>query len=431
MSDQSDSSIPNSTRPPFILGDPNSGENKFETSEKGAVSAQSDPGQEETAAIQRRGYSQSLGVPPQTAAAFEPVSCEDSHLTQDWDQPLTDDEETDSALISTSWGQTLLRPSIVAILLMLGGLVSLFVLSHVLLLINQLSQLPAWFRPFGYAGAAMLSGLTIYAMVRVGICYFSLRATERISLRSLGALRQRARLRSAAIKRIREARTSLAQLLEHYPLSRKSEILHLKRLGTTPEEISSLARCRRRLLAETDGSSEGWIENFNGQFLQLLDEVAERRIKLYAKRSGLSTGAAHRRSIDTLIVAMNAYLMVGDLCRIYNVRASAWGTARILAHMFVNTFASSRMDDWSDAAADHATNLFSQHSEHLEPAAGAVGGVVGGAVGHIPGALIGAKVASKVAARFASGGVNAILLYRLGMATVRQLRPLQERPGCG
>ena len=68
--------------------------------------------------------------------------------------------------------------------------------------------------------------------------------------------------------------------------------------------------------------------------------------------------------------------------------------ARILAHIFVNTFAASRMDDWSDAAADHAKNLFSQHGEHLEPAAGAVGGVGGGAVGHIPGALIGAKVAS-------------------------------------
>jgi hypothetical protein len=59
--------------------------------------------------------------------------------------------------------------------------------------------------------------------------------------------------------------------------------------------------------------------------------------------------------------------------------------ARILAHIFINTFAASRMDDWSDAAADHATSLFSQHAEHLEPAAGAMGGVVGGAVGHVPG----------------------------------------------
>jgi uncharacterized membrane protein YcjF (UPF0283 family) len=431
MSDESDSSIPDSSRFPFVLGDPNSDENPFEPNEKCAVSAQSDHGQDDTAESRRRGYWQSLGVPQQTATTFEPISLEDSRLTEDWDQPLTESDESDSALESSSWGQTLLRPSVIAVLLLLVGLVSLFVLSQVLLLINQLSQLPGWVRPLGYGVAAVLCGLTVYAMVRVGACYFSLRATVRISLRSLGALRQRARLRSAAIKRIREARKSLAELLEHYPLSAKTEIQQLKRLGMTSEEVSRLAQCRRRLLVESGGSSEGWMENFNRQFLQLLDEVAERRIALYAKRTGFSTGAAHRRSIDTLIVAMNAYLMVGDLCRIYNVRAGGWGTARILAYVFFNTFAASRVDDLSDAAADHAANVMSQHAEHVEPVAGAVGVAVGGAVGHVPGAVIGAKVASKVASRIVSGGVNAILLNRLGKTTIRQLRPLQERPAAG
>ncbi len=241
MSDQSGPSIPVSTAPPFILGDPNSGENPFEPSDEDALPARSDHGQEETADSQRRGYWQSLGVPQQTATAFESVSSEDSRLTEAWDQPLTDGEESAIALESSSWGQTLLRPSVIAILLLLVGLVSLFVLSQVLLLINQLSQLPSWVRPLGYAGAAMLCGLTAYAMLRVGACYFSLRATERISLRSLGALRQRARLRSAAIKRIREARKSLAELLEHYPLTAKTEIQQLKRLGMTSEEVSGLA----------------------------------------------------------------------------------------------------------------------------------------------------------------------------------------------
>jgi hypothetical protein len=66
--------------------------------------------------------------------------------------------------------------------------------------------------------------------------------------------------------------------------------------------------------------------------------------------------------------------------------------ARMLAHIFVNTFAASRMDDWSDAAADHTANVLSHHAEHVEPVAGAVGVAVGGAVGHFPGAIVGAKV---------------------------------------
>ena len=78
------------------------------------------------------------------------------------------------------------------------------------------------------------------------------------------------------------------------------------------------------------------MEDLNRQFLHLLDEIAERRIKLYAKRSGLSTGPAHRRSIDTLIVVINAYLMVGNRCRIYSERATPGGPQDSLAH-FLNT----------------------------------------------------------------------------------------------
>jgi hypothetical protein len=71
---------------------------------------------------------------------------------------------------------------------------------------------------------------------------------------------------------------------------------------------------------------------------------------------------------------------------------------------------------------------FDKHPESVVVAAGAAAGA---AVGHIPGVVVGAQLASKVAFRAGSEAVNAIQLYRLGKTTIRQLQPLQERPGAG
>ena len=175
-----------------------------------------------------------------------------------------------------------------------------------------------------------------------------------------------------------------------------------------------MTRSRQWLLADKAGTSEGWIENFNRKFLHHLDQIADQRIGVYAKRLVLQTGTAHQRTIDTIIVMMNAYLLVGDLCAIYKVRAGKWGTAKILAHVFVNTFAASRVDQWSNVAADHAAKWISQFLPHTTNAAGQL--AEGAGVGLV----------SKLMPRFASGMANGVLLYRLGKTTIRELRPLQE-----
>ena len=52
------------------------------------------------------------------------------------------------------------------------------------------------------------------------------------------------------------------------------------------------------------------------------------------------------------------YLLVGDLCRIYNVRANGWSTGLILVRVFVNTVAASHLEGLTEQLGD-------QVSEHL------------------------------------------------------------------
>jgi hypothetical protein len=358
---------------------------------------------------------------------FEQVAPQDSRLLTEEESP-TVIEDPDPESGGNFWREVRQQPGVVAIGLGLSSMILLLVLSQVLVLFNQLSMLPGWVRPVGYAGALLLCGVAIGAVIRFCYLYFRLRKSKRISLRALTALRRRAQLRSIAEQQDREARNYLVELLQEYPVSNG----RLQSLGMSADEIKSLIRCRERLLTETDGSTADWLDDFRRQFLPILDGAANRRIKLYAKRSGIKTGVVHQGTIDTVIIFLNAYLMISDLCQLYDLRAGKLGTARILARVFVNTYAARPLDKLADSAADQLTDAVLQHTGHAEHVAGAAGAAVGGVMAHGPGALIGAKVVSNAAARFFSGGFNRQLMKRLGRETIRELRPLrQEKPGNG
>jgi uncharacterized membrane protein YcjF (UPF0283 family) len=349
---------------------------------------------------------ESLGVPDQTTEEFERVGPEESRLLRPVEAHVKTDEEREPDLETDFWRELAGNPTAIAILILLTCLILLAVGAQVLTLVTQLAMVTGGVRLIGYAATGILVALSLWAIVRLVNLYFRLRSSEPISLRDLTELRQRARLRSEGLRRDREACRKLAPLLEAYPLGGRRDKAQLLKLGATPQQIEELTRSRRWLLANGRGTSEGWFENFNRKFLHHLDEIADQRISVYAKRLVLRTGAAHQRTIDTMIVMTNAYL-----------RAGKWGTARILGHVFVNTFAASRVDQWSDAMADHAANLISQHLPHAANAASQLAESAG--VGMV----------AKLAPRIASGAANGMLLYRLGKTTVRELRPVQEKPG--
>lgn len=310
------------------------------------------------------------------------------------------EQELDEALAAASWGsrwfcrvQRTFGSGSMLVLLVCAIL--LFLLSQSISLASQLASLPPFARHLGTALLLGLIGGVGWALLRLVRVFSRLRVTPRLPVETLRQLSERAELRQQANARLHQARQSLQRFLKDYPLAEEAATMHV--LGRVMEsaELTAFKDNARGLMDMTHGTSEGWVERFERQFLARLDVVARRRIRSYAARVALKT-AALPAGFDTAVILLNAYLMARDMCVIYNLRTNGPGTAAVLVRVLFNAFAASQMQDMTAASAD----MFFE----------------GG------GALAG--VARTVAARAAEGSVNALLFHRLGAAMVRHLRPI-------
>ena len=354
----------------------------------------------------------SLGVPFQNDVVSEPVAPADDLLARrDAEDAAGEADDLDLDGVPSSFFSpraVLSQRGIVMLLAGAASLILLFAFTEVVALVNQIRGLPVVVQPFAYALVTLLSVAVVGTAGRLVWLYARLKQTPRVSVRARAALRERAVVRRQALEGLGSAEKNLHDFLLRYPVDTKAQQTRLTKLGFTGGEILKLVEAKENLLTAPKGSAVGWIDQLNRQFLQDLDAVARRRIRMYTKLVGFKTAAVPNGFLDTLIVLINAYLLVGDLCVIYNVRAGGWGTAGIMAHIFVNAFAAGKLDEWSGTAADQAAAALTHHGTSLM--ANAVKGV------------------TKVAARAADGYINALLISRLGNATVYHLRPLVEPP---
>ncbi|HTW95739.1 MAG TPA: DUF697 domain-containing protein [Tepidisphaeraceae bacterium] len=352
---------------------------------------------------------ESAGVPFQNQVESEPVAVEEDLLSRrevEDELGISDLEELDEGTLELwSPASLLRRSSVVLILTSLAALVMLFVFSEVVGLVGQIRNLPHIAQPAAFTVVGLLAAAVVLSLGRLVWKYLSLRASPRVSVKALGALRERAVMRRAALDGLADAQRTLEEFLVRYPLG-KADQARLRKVGFSSLEIENLIQARQMLLAAPRGSAVGWIDQLNRQFIQQLDDVARRRIRLYTKMVGFKTAAVPNGALDTLIVLVNAHMMVGDLCTIYSLRAGGWGTMSIMTHIIINAFAAGRVDQWSDSAADHAANALVHHGSGMM--ANAVKGV------------------SKVAARAADGYINSLLIGRLGGAAIYHLRPLVQ-----
>src|SRR5690606_16772019 len=141
-----------------------------------------------------------------------------------------------------------------------------------------------------------------------------------------------------------EACRTLREFVNAYPIDSKGEKV-LRRHGFGNEDIDRLRRSHAALTGREMTTYEGWLQECDRGFLEVLDQVARRRIRQYCIAVGVKTAAVPTGFADTSIVLLNAYLMVGDLCRIYNLRANRLGTLAIMGHVFVNAFSAAHLEE--------------------------------------------------------------------------------------
>ena len=286
------------------------------------------------------------------------------------------------------------RP-LLALLTIVSGALLFFVAGQAISIVSQIASLPAWARWPAIAIVVIALGAVLWAMAVLLREYYRLRVTPAIVLNGNSGSQ------SAATTKENVAR--LQRFLEEYPLDEAHEPA-LLRLGFKPEDnIKHLRKRRDEWLHSGDGSYRRRLERFNQEFLsQQLDVIAKQRIADYAKLVGLKTAVAPTGFLDTTIVLVNAYRLIADLCRIYNVRGNRWSTFKIFAQVLLNAITASKLED----ATECLTPQIQQE------------------ISDLAGTLV-AQVLGKVLTKAAEGGANALLIYRLGHLTLREIRPIK------
>jgi len=347
-----------------------------------------------------------LGVPHQSPADARAVDASESLF----EKRMTEEDLQDLAAASPDASSSLAgvmpweRKGVLWLLVFCLAGLTLLVLVQLLSLVRQLRELPPWLSTPAFVAAGILILLMVFAAGRLLLSYARMRANSKVTLRALKELDARGHLRQQASAGLMQARTELQRYIREHPLNGRKGATELLRLGFDAAQVKALNEGAQWLLHEELTTCDGWFRECDLRFLRLLDDGAKRRINRYAVSVGWKTAAVPTGFADTSIVLYNTYLMIGDLCRIYNLRANAIGTLAIMVRVMINAFAAGHMETWSESAV----NTFFGEAVH------------GGA-----GALVG--VAKGLLSRAAEGAANGLLFRRLGLATIRQLRPVDLR----
>lgn len=248
------------------------------------------------------------------------------------------------------------------------------------------------------AGVAALAILFGAARLALAVVRFS--ASPRLSARAIADLRQRRELRADAHRDMQAAAVTLRSLLQKHEAPKPGS------LGIKPAEANALAAARRELLADPWREDPGgWIARYRADYAGTMNTAAKRLIRRRASMVAAKTAVLPGGALDTLVVLAHAYLLTADLCKLYRLRADRVGAAMILWRVLLGTFIAGRIEGLTEEAARQLGDAF------RDAAAGTL-------------AKASAGIAGKVAGKAAEGAVNGVLTYRLGLAVLRQVRPI-------
>ncbi len=291
----------------------------------------------------------------------------------------------------------------------LGAALVLFVLAQTAVLLERVAASPPWLRTTAWGAVAVLLAVVAAAAVRLAWVWARLRRTRQVNVDALDALADRRGLRRLAATQLEAATRSLRELVAGYPLDGAKNARALVRAGFTEDEVETLRRQRAALLDEgRHPGAADWLRSFRGSFQDVLDAAARRRVGTAVKLVAVKT-AVTPRTVDTAVVLHASLRLIGDLARIYRLRLSTMGTAVVLGRAFVFAYLTSHVQDVTeDLTRDAASHGAAQLLEGLPEGIGQAG----------------SKLAGLVVPKAAEGVANGIMLYRLGAAAIRLLRPV-------
>jgi uncharacterized membrane protein YcjF (UPF0283 family) len=286
------------------------------------------------------------------------------------------------------------------LLLFLGSL--LIAVAQTATLLANIQALPHPLRITFYVVLGCLWLALAIAVTSGLLAYLRLRRSPAISLGTLNTLTERSA--AAAVTDLKEARTHIRQFLNEYPKTQAQLTLlssaGIKEAGskTTPRQLYSQIQYA---LDNDEENTEQWILQVRNHVVQPLDSAADALIRSRSMKVALKTALVQRGPLDMLVVLAHSWLLIRELCALYNLRPNHLETCFILGFVGLNALVADKGDE---AAASLQQDL----NENPTSYAGALA----------------AAMLGQVASRGAEGTLNGLLTYRLGQQLKNYLTPI-------
>lgn len=335
----------------------------------------------------------------------EDAGIPDPHCTNQ--EPLTKEDwdglAYTSPKIRENWiriPQVLFNKTFILAVGALGCVFSLFIATQILIFLDLVANAPVWVQAPLYILVFVLTGIVLSAGIRLITLYARLSQNPKISLKGLRNLSALKKSRREVQKNMTIAREQLLSYVSDYPIH---DVVYdydeLKKLGFTQENLDKLNKHKNRLVRrDVAPSDKEWLDDFQERFLSILNETVDGRIRYYMLRVGLKTAVIPSTLIDTLIVVYCSFAMIGDICKIYNLKMDTLSTAVILGRVFVHGYIAGELEELSTSIAEEVADKITQG--------------------------VSKKFFDIFAPKTAEGAANALLLWRLGSAARKLLQPL-------
>jgi len=201
-------------------------------------------------------------------------------------------------------------------------------------------------------------------------------------------------------------RSVIRNFLRDYPKTKEQiSLLGAGGIGSSGSAISAQDFFNRidQVLSNDEVNIGQWLKSVNSGVIQPLDSAADRLILSSAIKVGVKTAISPRGVIDSLIVLTHSWLLIRNLCRLYNLRPNGWEICIIFGFSGFNALVSDKGDDAASSI----------QKEIADNGANYVSGLAANALGLLT-------------SRAAEGSVNGLLIHRLGYQVKKYIRPISS-----
>jgi uncharacterized membrane protein YcjF (UPF0283 family) len=354
---------------------------------------------------------------PSDSAAVEPSEPASSEHAPVWQT------EVSSAFQVIRWLYSLFAgPTTVAVAWAVGGLVALYIYLQILSVVATIASFPTWLAMIAFLFLGLLTLVVVVAIGRLIWAYLRLRRNLQIRISDREILQRHEQIRRASSRaeQHQQARSLLEAYVRAYPddpIKKGSP-----NPGATPgfflspaypsqapqfseEQLGKLHDAKQRLIDPRGiEDTKEWLRVFATEFQAVLDAAARDRVHQCAQSVAIKTAISPNAFVDTLIAVYWCFVLLRDLCTIYNVRVGGYGTAALLWRVFLTVYVVGKLEEWEEAASETVESLVSGLPDIIQNTVG--------------------KLVSMVAPKVAAGTASYLMVRRVGMRAIALLRPL-------